>query len=150
MRSDMDKVVTERPRYGHANRSKKTRLKINSERAEGRYGYDELPKRVPVSKNRQYGWGSKEFSDLIGPLKRFLRSKVGCHWDKVYSELSQVLDKRSLTGRHIWIHVWMEVEKDCTVGQDGKIYPNPKFGRHLPLGGTLYIHPKTGVLCWAK
>ena len=146
MRSDMDKVVTERPRYGHANRSKKTGLKIN--RVDPNRDYD-TPKRLSSSKGRQYGWDAKEFSDRIGPLKRFLRSQVGRHWGKVYSELSEVLDKRSLTGRHIWVHIRQEVKVDCLVGADGKIYSDPRYEPWYPVKG-LYVHPRTRILSYAK
>ena len=147
MRRDMSKVVTERPRYGHANPSKKTALRIR--RFELEDEFDHLPKRISSSRHSQHGWAAKEFSDRIGPLRRFLRSRIGRHWDQVYSEMSQSLDKRSLTGRHIWAHVWIEVARNCTIGSDGKVYPNPKYGRHFPVRG-LYIHPKTGILSWAK
>ena len=145
MRWDMNKVVTEAPRYGHANRSKKTALRVRRYRGEDHL--DDLPKRVSSSMHRQYGWGAKEFSDVIGPLKRFLRSRVGKHWNKVYSELSQNLDKRSLTGRHIWTHVWLEVERDVRIGADKKIYARIPYN-YVVKG--FYIHPKTGVLSLAK
>ena len=149
MRQDMAKVVTERPRYGHASRSKKTGLKVR--RYNGEDHLDDLPKRLPSSRHRQHGWDAKEFSDRIGPLKKFLQSRVGQHWDRVYSELSRSLDKRSITGLHIWDHVWMEVENDCVIGPDGLIYQNnPRaFNKFWRVRG-LYIHPKTGILSWAK
>ena len=56
---------------------------------------------LPVSRGRQYGWNAKEFSDLINPLKRYLRSCIGRPWNKVHSELSQKLDRRSISGSHI-------------------------------------------------
>ena len=146
LRRDMSKVVTERPRHGHANPSKKTALRIH--RSDSENEYEDLPKRISSSRRRQYGWDAKEFSDLIGPLQRFLRSRIGKHWNTVYSELSQNLDKRSMAGQHIWTHVWIEVERDCHVGPDKKVYPSPKYGRNLPVSG-LYIHPKTGLLSWA-
>ena len=147
MRQDMAKVVTERPRYGHAGRSNKTAFR--AWRYDSEDQFNDLTKRISSGRHRQYGWFAKEFSDRLGPLKKFLRSRVGQHWDKVYSELSQSLDRRSLTGLHIWQHVWMEVERDCILGFDRKIYPNPKYGRHFPVRG-LYIHPKTRILSWAK
>ncbi|MDP3697780.1 MAG: hypothetical protein Q8R55_07275 [Candidatus Taylorbacteria bacterium] len=143
VRQDMAKVVTERPRYGHANRSKKTALRVRRYE-EGQL--DDLPKRISSSRHRQHGWDAKEFSDLIGPLKRFLQSRIGQHWDKVYSELSQSLDKRSLTGRHIWQHVWIEVERNPRIGSDGQVRAG--FPYSYVVHG-LYIHPKTGVLSWA-
>lgn len=152
MRKDMSKVVTEAPRYGHKNRSKKTALRTRRW-DRGRYydGKDGLDssERFPSSRFRQHGWDAKEFSDVLGPLKKFLRRQVGRHWDKVYSELSQHLDKRSLTGQHIWTHVWQYVAKDVEFGPDDYVYRKPlrrigKIWRH----SGLYIHPKTGVLSW--
>ena len=149
MRSDMSKVVTEKPRYGHANRSKKTALRIR--RFDSEDQFDHLPKRISSSRHSQHGWDAKEFSDRLGPLKRFLRSRIGKHWDKVYSELSQNLDKRSLAGRHIWTHVWEYVEKDVEFGFDGHIYPKPihRIGEIWRVHG-MYIHPKTGILSSTK
>lgn len=144
MRSDMSKVVTERPRYGHANPSKKTALHVRRYE-EGQF--DDLPKRISSGRHRQHGWNAKEFSDRIGPLRRFLQSQVGKKWNEIYSELSQSLDKRSLTGRHIWQHVWMEVERDVRIESDGKI--RSRFPYSYIIKG-LYIHPKTGILCQVK
>ena len=31
----------------------------------------------------EYGWNAKEFSDVLGPLRRYLRKQVGRPWDKV-------------------------------------------------------------------
>jgi len=103
MRDDMAKVVTERPRRGHGNTSKKTTGQRIRSYDPGRE-YDG-PNRLPVSPGRQYGYDCKEFSDLINPLKRYLRSCVGKPWNKVHSELSRKLDRRSLSGSHIWDHV---------------------------------------------
>ena len=149
MRSDMSKVVTERPRYGHGNRSKKTALRIR--RFDSEDQFDRLPKRISSSRHSQHGWDAKEFSDRLGPLKRFLRSRVGQHWDKVYSELSRSLDKQSLTGLHIWTHVWQYVEKDIEFGSDGQIYRKPirRIGKIWQVQG-MYVHPKTGILSLAK
>ena len=85
MRSDMAKVVTERPRRGHGNPSKKwgRRLGKNEYDAE-----DHGPTRAPIARHHQYGWNAKEFSDLLGPLRRYLRKQVGRPWNKVWSEIS--------------------------------------------------------------
>jgi hypothetical protein len=96
MRDDMAKVVTERPRRGHKNASRKTsgpRIR----RFDPEQDYDG-PARHPVARGRQYGYEAKEFSDLINPLKRFLRACIGKPWSKVHSELSRKLDRRSVAG----------------------------------------------------
>jgi hypothetical protein len=70
--------------------------------------YDE-PNRLPIARGRRYGYDCKEFSDLLNSLKRYLRSCIGQPWNKVHSELSRKLDRRSLSGSHIWDHL-LEVE----------------------------------------
>ncbi len=145
MRDDMAKVVTERPRRGHANKSKKT-----TGRPIRRYDHDldyDEPNRLPVARFRQYGYNAKEFSDLINPLKRYLRSCVGKSWKKVHSELSRKLDRRSLSGLHIWNHVLGEIETDCYIGDDRLAHSNNRKYRpdERPVRG-LYVHPKTGVI----
>ena len=145
----MSKVVVERPRHGHSLKSGKTarRIKRYDESAE----YDELPKRVSGSRNKHVrssgNQETKSFSDLLGPLRRYLRRNVGRPWDKVYSELAQHLDKRKTTGIHIFDHVKWEVEQNCFVGEDGKVYQR-RYRRTDPVSG-LYVHPRTGLLCWS-
>jgi hypothetical protein len=145
MRDDMAKVVTERPRRGHGNKSKKTTgrpIRLY----DPDFDYDE-PNRLPVARDRQYGYNAKVFSDLINPLKRYLRSCVGQSWKKVHSELSRKLDRRSLSGRHIWNHLLAEIEIDCYLGHDRRVYSNNRkysLGEY-PVRG-LYVHPKTGVI----
>ncbi len=147
MRDDMAKVVTERPRRGHRNKSNKT-TGPRIRRYDPDLEYDE-PTRLPVARRRQYGYEAKEFSDLINPLKRYLRSCIGRPWSKVHSELSQKLDRRGISGSHIWNHVMREIEADCYIGDDGLAYTNDRrhFGRMCedPLAG-LYVHPKTGLI----
>ena len=145
MRDDMAKVVTERPRRGHGNKSKKT-TGLPIRRYDPDADYDE-PVRLPIARRRQYGWDAKEFSDLIKPLKRYLRSCIGRPWSKVHSELSQKLDRRSISGSHIWDHVMWEIETDCYIGPDTLAYSNNrKYGRgDWPIVG-LYVHPRTGLI----
>ena len=119
MRSDMAKVVTERPRRGHGNWSKKwgRRLGKNEYDAE-----DHGPKRAPIARRHQYGWNAKEFSDLLGPLRRYLRTQVGRPWNKVWSEMTRNLDSRSLSGQHIFDHIHWEVEQHVSLSPDGQLY----------------------------
>lgn len=145
MRDDMAKVVTERPRSGHANGSKKTsgpRIR----RFDPAREYDE-PTRLPVARGRQHGYDAKEFSDLINPLKRFLRSCIGKPWAKVHSELSRKLDRRSVAGSHIWDHIMWEIETDCYIGPGRVAYSNRQrwLNTEMSVEG-LYVHPTTGLI----
>ena len=146
MREDMSKVVTERPRVGHSEPSVKTGRRIH--RYDENDEYEDLPKREKYSMKRQAGrTRGKHFSDLINPLLRYLRSNVGRPWDKVYSEMSEHLDFRKTTGRHIFEHVQQAVELHCYIGEDGKIYDQPCWKTPCLVQG-LYVHPRTRLLCW--
>ncbi len=80
MRDDMAKVVTERPRRGHGNASKKTagrRIRSYDPDRE----YDE-PNRLPIARGRQYGYDCKEFSDLLNRLVRYRQMGSWISWSR--------------------------------------------------------------------
>src|SRR5579872_1933290 len=118
MRSDMKKVVVERPRWGSRQRNRKfgARLRYIED-----HDYDEQPKRASISESYRNGKG-KEFTDVLGPLKKFLRRRVGMRWNDIYSEMCVGLDKRKVTGKHVFDHVKGMVELNCYEGADGKMY----------------------------
>ncbi|WP_445636430.1 Transposase [Nostoc sp. DSM 114161] len=93
---------------------------------------------------------SKYLSDHLGPLRRFLRSKVGQPWNDVYSELSQRLDAKTMAGQHVIGHLWDYVERYVEI-IDGNVYSKPYQGYRNLLAGSygdrFYIHPETGILC---
>jgi hypothetical protein len=144
MRKDMAKVVTEAPRRGHSNRSSKWGRRLTKDE----YALDDHgANRAPVSRHRQYGWNAKEFSDSLGPLRGYLRKQVGRPWDKVWSEIANTLDSRSLTGQHIFDHIRWEVELEAWAGADGRLYHKRRWGAIELLSG-LYVHPVTRLLAW--
>jgi hypothetical protein len=146
MREDMSKVVIERPRWGHSLPGNKTRLRVR--RYDPDKEYDDLPKRISGSRSKYIcDRNLKDFSDLLGPLRRFLRANVGRPWDNVYSEMKESLDDRKVTGLHIFEHVDSEVETHPLIGDDGELYT---LGRDKlwPVYG-LYVDPRTGLLCWS-
>jgi hypothetical protein len=146
MREDMSKVVTERPRWGHRLPSSKTRLRIRC--YDRGNEYDNLPKRVSGSRSKHIRAGEiKHFSDLLGPLRRFLRKNVGRPWDMVYSEMKENLDDRKVTGRHVFEHVDGEVETHAFIDGDGELYKWGYSGRRPVYG--FYVDPRTGLLCWS-
>lgn len=96
---------------------------------------------------------TKFFSDCLGPLRRWLRSKVGKHWDDVYGEMCKLVDTTTLSGKHILSHVWGYVERDVVI-IDGVPYRTISWRNGWfqlgYWGEQLYIHPDTGILCLAK
>src|SRR5437763_3866561 len=98
MRSDMKKVVVERPRWGSRLRNEKFGARL---RYIPGHDYDEQPRKARGFESYGEGGCGKYFTDVLGPLERFLRTNIGRPWDKVYSELCAGLDKRKTTGLHI-------------------------------------------------
>ena len=168
MRRDMSKVVTERYRYGSRNtgRFKKdnpenirhissiSRNIFNNGYIDDLDDIDTFSKWSTSPRRNHYEW--KEFSDLLGPLERFLNKQIGRKWDDVYSEICKNLPNTSMAGDHIRQHVFQIVEIHTFLGLDNKIYQKPKYG-----GGfveissysrkqQLYVHPVTGILLLAK
>ncbi len=143
MRADMNKVVVERERGGSTRRNRKwgKRLPFVPDA-----DYDDQPKFVSSARRRQYGYRSKWFTDVLGPLEGFLHSRLGRPWDKVYSELRQGLDVRKVTGRHILDHLEWMVETDCWIGADRQVYARP---RGYSVTG-FYVHPRTKLLCFVE
>jgi hypothetical protein len=138
----MKKVVVERPRSGSRGRNRKFGARLRY--VEG-HDYEEQPRKaLGFESYRSAKCAEKEFTDVLNPLERFLRSNLGRPWDKVYSELCAGLDKRKTTGLHIFQHLKHMVISDCYFGEDGKVYSYGWGGYPVR---AFYVHPRTGLLC---
>ena len=122
----MKKVVVERPRGQSYVPNRKFGARL---RYVPGHDYEEQPKRVGISASyRDYGYSAKWFTDVLGPLKRFLEKNVGRTWNNVYSEMCASLDKRKATGKHIFDHAMDMVETHCFIGAKRGNFP-PALGR---------------------
>jgi hypothetical protein len=143
MKSDMAKVITERPRIGGHNKypkgeNKKKNWEKNNE-AES--------KSESIRKKWKVANAQKQFSEKLGPLYRYLLSKVGCQWDEVYSEICKGLSQDSVVQSHVRDHVFDFVTVDC-YEENGYIYdakhpnsPMDSYGKYH----SLYV--LNGLLC---
>ena len=149
MKPYFSKLLTEQERVGSKNKSAKwgRRLKYDPDSE-----YEDECSRVSMSRHGiQYGHDGKSLTDVLSPLRGFLRKNVGKKWNDVYSELCQGLDRRSVSGLHVFQHLWNYVEKD-TAMVDGQVYHYWRGGDLLPIEKSYryeqyYVHPETGVLC---
>ena len=142
MRADMDRVVIERPRSRSRIRNHDVRAQRVAWRAVvARGDFDGAVTRAPMVPRVGE---RKSFSDLLGPLKRFLQCRCGRPWDEVYAEVRQRLSADSLLQKHVLDHLWQMVERDVWLGADG----SPRrsgWGGWVPVDGP-FIHPVTGRL----
>lgn len=108
MRADMDKILCERPRRGSVTR---------------KYGRAmEDVENIPAKKH------DKSLNENLQPLYRFLRSRLGRPWDKVYSEIREHFDKSSAVKLHIFQHLSTMVEQNA-VYRNGKYYEPISYSR---------------------
>lgn len=140
MRSDMQKVIVERPRRGSRGPTgREPRPKRRGEEWEG------YPKRAGMG--RWWRSDRKEQSDHLNPLYRYFDKQVGRPWDKVYSEMSKHLD-RGVLGFHVKSHIDQYVERHVEI-INGVPYEKTRsvmFARDSYEVDGLYVHPKDGLL----
>lgn len=147
MKDHFSKQLTEKARCNQ-NPSVKwgKRLKLN---ADPEYDYEDEITRAPMARRSWAHRGDyKSLSDVLGPLKSYLKHSVGQPWDDIYSELCANLDRRSVSGLHVFQHLWHYVENNCYIGVDGKVYTEKGYGpRRVGHGDfDFYVHPWTGLL----
>lgn len=133
MRSDMHKVIVERPRYGYS-WAEPVRtggsIPVSAALDDGE-DYDSGPRRAPRFEK------DKSFNEYLAPLEGYLLKQVGRPWDKVYGEICKGIDRRSVIGAHVLQHVPDYVEV-------------PGDNRRWRRGTGLYVHPRTGILLRRK
>ncbi len=147
MRSDMHKVIVERPRLIHGGlRNKKTALRLTrnqrAQAVDAGEDYDSGPPRASSARHQ------KGLNENLAPLRRYLMRQAGRPWDKVYSEICRTIDTRSAVGLHVLQHVGDFVATSTFI--DGGVVFE-RWWRSLvrPVTG-LYVHPVTGLLRIAK
>ncbi|MEZ4452838.1 MAG: hypothetical protein R3B09_25475 [Nannocystaceae bacterium] len=135
----MHKVIVERPRGGAAPR------KGGRAAARERLDLETSPRQEGMTR-----WGRTKWpSEHLGPLRRFLMSRVGRRWDAVHSEICQRIRPDNVVQRHILQHlpdlVALEVELEggvpCHGGSDWR------RGPLVPSGWCrVYVCPRSGLL----
>lgn len=148
MRSDMFKVIVERPRVG-GKYSREPKLYIKGEA-------EDLPKQESISKKWKIHYGGKNLNENLSPLKRFLRSRIGQRWDDVWSEICEQLDNGSAVKKHVKDHAIQYVETNILMVDGNPYYHSMSYksGGWRPLYSRnrwteFYVNPDTGILCTA-
>src|SRR5437016_5525522 len=99
MRSDMSKVIVDRPRFGSRIRKKPKGYHRGLQRL--------FPEGLPKTEGMRKRWqgATKRFNEHLGPLRRFLDSRVGQPWNKVFSEICAHINRNSAVQDHVRDHV---------------------------------------------
>lgn len=136
MRSDMHKVIVERPRRSKDLNARALRLR---NRLDG-----------PSHLGMRIGYGYRELNENLAPLRRYLRSQVGRPWNKVFGEICSRIDRRNPVQQHIHQHIDQFIVTQVQI-RDGRLIECGKFGpRPLVAGNELYVDPRTGLICRTK
>ena len=138
MRKDMNKVLTERPRYGHSRNYHEVRRNENSGELE------DLPHFQGMRAPYESYDGRKEFSDLLGPLKRFIHGCIGRRYDDVWSEICQAVPSGNTVDDHLKGHARREIETNTYI-EDEQIFYRSRFGTGRVVSG-LYVDPRDGII----
>jgi|HubBroStandDraft_3_1064219.scaffolds.fasta_scaffold180203_2 hypothetical protein len=146
MRSDMHKVIVERPRMLRSKwKNRKTALRLSeSQRAHAIAEAEDYDGGSPRASSARH---EKHLNENLAPLRRYLRRQVGRPWDKVYSEICRTIDTRSAVGLHVLQHVEGFIALD-TFLENGRIYERGWY--HPSEVQGLYVHPLTGIVRLAK
>ena len=101
---------------------------------------------------RDQSWDRKQFGENLAPLKRFVQSKVGKNWDKVYSEICEFCDKNGAVSGHIFDHLWdWVIPAKRVFYKDGEPWENSEWGgpkkiKNTPWSDQFFVCPKDGTL----
>jgi hypothetical protein len=146
MRSDMSKVLVERPRMRRGNTIGGGREIGFRQRLAG--------EDVPVKVGMKYGHVRRKWlNDNLAPLKRFLQSAVGRPWNKVYAEICATMDRRSVVQEHIFQHLFGYVlqEVRAVPSANGKFtvfeaYERASWQPVEQSRSPYFVDPRTGIL----
>jgi hypothetical protein len=147
MRSDMSKVIVERPRLRFP-------LKNGSAYPRGHLESRWAPDLESAPRTESMGgtYRRKWLNENLQPLVRFLRSRVGQRWDEVYSEIAAQISCKSAVQKHVLDHLRdYVVENVRIVGTTVKYIPHRGYETLESRGKRFrfYVHPDTRELCMA-
>lgn len=150
MRSDMAKVIVERPRSGGGGRFPRHHCRNRLHPSE----WDSHA--FPRKEGMKQPWNDSSFfrkylNENLAPLRRFLKQSVNRPWNDVWSDICANLRLDSAVQKHVRDHVWDYVELNVRM-VDGCPY-SFGFRGWQPLESwgwvRLFVHPESGLLCEA-
>lgn len=162
MRADLNKVLCEDYRLGGDDYTWYRNSSVKDYYDHYEDLEDDIPHSGASSRGRTgmrtskiYWNGRKRFNEHLNPLRGLIHKNVGRRWDKVYSELCAVFDKRSVINQHILDHLAQYVETKHIVLCTGKLFYQESWGRHTPADRLVpiresrvewYVDPRDGIL----
>lgn len=152
MRSDLNKLLCERERFGHRASYGDVRHVRNDDIFD-KHGEFVGKQRESMTTRHNRGWRRKHFNENLNPLYGWVRKNVNRPWNKAYSELCQTFNMDSVINQHILTHLFDFVETQTKLDENGKVYIHGWGGewkRTHDSYSEFYVHPKTGILTYNK
>ena len=136
MRTDMFKVIVERPRYNSRDRFSSMR----HSRKMADYLEDSTASKHGMRRlaTLASGYGRKQLNENLSPLLRFIAKHVGRPWDDVFSEICKEINSNSTVQKHVRDHIQDYVGVDYRY-QSG--YKAVRYGKY-----PFYVD-ENGILC---
>jgi hypothetical protein len=143
MRSDMFKVIVERPRWG--------RSTSGSDYPRGRVRNRWAPYLEDAPRMESMGgwYAHKSLSENLNPLARYLRSNIHRPWSKVKSEIGAHLSCKSAVQKHVLDHLADYVHENVTLhGRTVFALSHRGYEPLQSVGGRIrfYVCPRSGLL----
>jgi hypothetical protein len=147
MRSDMSKVIVERPRLRFP-------LKNGSAYPRGHLENLWAPNLEDAPRMESMGgiYREKGLNENLQPLVRFLRSRVGRPWDDVYAEIAAQISCKSAVQKHVLDHLRGYVVENVRVVEGVVEYVRHRWLGRLESRGMrfrFYVDPDTRRLVLA-
>ena len=156
MREDMKDILSE------GNMGKKGKENLRSNRRKAKLDPENADQITSMRKLHIQGHNYRHSNERSGPMTRFLRSRVGQPWNKVYSEICQELPLGNDRARHFRDEVDYRVETNIKMkngvphefcgyswrndrDEDGFL-PLTSYSQRWP---HFYVNPNNGLLCEA-
>jgi hypothetical protein len=136
MRQDVNKIIAERPKANRTWESKTPRKKAVILDVQG--------DQINESANHIRLKRQKMRNTSFNVLERFLISRVGRMWDKVYAEVCVVADSRSFAGAEVRDYLKSLVATECWI-EGRTVMCHDWQGCSQEVTG-LYVHPKSRLL----
>jgi len=142
MRSDMAKVIVERPRIGSRAKTRKKgyRKYLKS------MPIEDLPRNEPLL--GRWKGRDKFLNEHLGPMRRFLRSNVGRLWNHVHRDLCEYVSFDNAVQSHVLDHIYDYVHEHVEVEDSSTVFTSHHswWRRRKLEEGAMYVCPKSGIL----
>ena len=128
-----DKIITERPRSGGTRQDSTQKVRARDHSLMALEKFENLAKQErlnPGGPMNYFDLHSKRFSDLITPLKAWLDKQVGRPWDKVKSDIHNMVNTKKVTGRHVMDHVNQWVKENVEIDGKNVVLEDLALGRN--------------------